>query len=179
MKSTHPLIHYPLHCVSLSAIVGLALVVGSCNSERDNAAGSAEESPAAVRSDLPLKTLEISGSDQMKFNIETLEAEAGQPLEVKFINVGTMPKQSMGHNWLLLRLGVDPQEFLEAGFAAASNDYVAAEKEDQVIIRTKILGPGESETLTFNAPSEPGDYPYICTFPGHCGSGMKGVLTVK
>ncbi|RYG55380.1 azurin, partial [bacterium] len=122
--------------------------------------------------------LEITGNDQMKFNVDKLEAQARQKVELTFKNVGTMPKESMGHNWCLLELKVDPAKFLEAGFAAASNDYVAAAKEDEVIVRTKILGPGESETLTFTAPSEPGSYEYICTFPGHFGAGMKGHLEI-
>ena len=48
----------------------------------------------------------------------------------------------------------------------------------EVIAHTDVLGPGESESVTFQAPSEPGDYEYVCTFPGHFAM-MRGVLLVK
>ena len=44
---------------------------------------------------------------------------------------------------------------------------------------TKLLGPKQTDTITFNAPSEPGEYPYICSFPAHLMAGMKGVLVVQ
>ena len=47
-----------------------------------------------------------------------------------------------------------------------------------MIVATKLLQPGQNETITFKAPTEPGDYPFLCTFPGHATM-MKGVLTVK
>jgi azurin len=47
-----------------------------------------------------------------------------------------------------------------------------------IIVFTKLLGPGESDTITFNAPAA-GVYDYICTFPGHVILGMRGKMTVK
>ena len=46
-----------------------------------------------------------------------------------------------------------------------------------VIAATKLLKPGETDTITFDAPP-PGTYPYVSTFPGFY-TRMKGVLTVK
>ncbi len=37
--------------------------------------------------------------------------------------------------------------------------------------------PGQSSTVGF-VPSEPGSYPFACTYPGHAGAGMRGTLTV-
>ncbi len=42
-----------------------------------------------------------------------------------------------------------------------------------------LLGPRETGEVTFTAPSEPGRYPFLCTFPGHYVIGMKGELVVK
>jgi azurin len=39
------------------------------------------------------------------------------------------------------------------------------------------LGIARSHTLRFFAPDEPGDYPYVCTFPGHWRV-MRGVMKV-
>lgn len=179
----------PILKLSFAAILGAA-VLSSCGKKDDSSdtADSSESAatapsataPAATpaRADLPVKKLEVTASDLMKFNIEKLDAQANQKIELIFKNVGTMPKQSMGHNFCLLHLKVDPAAFLEAGFASAGNDYVAKENEKDVITRTKILGPGESETLSFTAPSAPGAYEYVCTFPGHFGAGMHGFLTI-
>ena len=46
-----------------------------------------------------------------------------------------------------------------------------------VIAATKLLGPGESETISFTAP-EPGDYQFVCSFPGHFAM-MRGIMVVK
>lgn len=143
-----------------------------------SAPGGASDAELA-ESEHPLKEIEITGNDRMKFDKESLTAKPGQPLEITFENVGTMPKASMGHNWVLLEKDVDGSAFTEAGFASARNEYILPDREDEVLARTAILGPGESETVTFNAPSEPGDYEYVCTFPGHFAAGMKGVLTVE
>lgn len=141
---------------------------------------SAKGSPAELReSEHPLKEIKITGNDLMKFSIEEIKALPGQPLKLTFENVGTMPKVSMGHNWALLNKGVNPSAFTEAGFASAGNDYINPDNENDVIVRTAILGPGENETITFNAPSESGEYTYVCTFPGHFAVGMKGVLIVE
>lgn len=170
----------------LVTLIGATLAC-SCGKSSDEAgsgkgaspAAEAASKPAPVKSDLPLKKIEITANDQMKFSVEAIEAQAGQPLEVTLINVGSMPKASMGHNWVLLINEADAAKIVEEGFAFAGNDYIPTNMEDHVIARTKILGPGERETVTFNAPSEPGDYEYFCSFPGHYTIGMKGILTVK
>ena len=55
--------------------------------------------------------------------------------------------------------------------------YVPA--TDSVLVKgNKLLGIGQSDLIQFTAPTTPGDYPYICTFPGHWRL-MHGVLKVK
>jgi azurin len=63
---------------------------------------------------------------------------------------------------------------------ATTTDYVPTDDETkkEVIAHTKLVGGGESDTITFTAPKEPGAYPYICSFPGHFAL-MQGVFTVK
>ena len=46
-----------------------------------------------------------------------------------------------------------------------------------IVASSKILGPNEEETIVFKA-GPAGEYPYLCTFPGHFGV-MKGILSVK
>jgi uncharacterized cupredoxin-like copper-binding protein len=47
-----------------------------------------------------------------------------------------------------------------------------------MIAHTALLAPGGSETIEFTAPAA-GSYTFVCTYPGHYGGGMKGVLTVN
>lgn len=169
-----------LTLLALSGAVIGALALSGCGKSPD-AAPTAEktEAPGSSKSSLPVKDVEVTANDQMKFNVTEIKVQAKQRVKLVFKNVGTMPKQSMGHNFVLLKKGTDTAAFIDAGFAAASTDYIAAEVKDQVIAHTKTLGPGESATLTFTAPSEPGTYTYVCTFPGHFAAGMHGTLIVE
>lgn len=149
-------------------------------SANDTAKGESTSATAPViESDHPLKQIEVTGNDQMKFDPIEFTAQPGQPLEVTLKNIGSMPKASMGHNWVLLAKDAEAIKIVENGMTAAGNDYIPPDMENLVVARTKLLGPGESDTVTFNAPSEPGDYEFICTFPGHFQIGMKGTLTVE
>ena len=60
--------------------------------------------PAATRADG--RKIEIAASDTMKFEITEIRAKAGERLSVTLVNKGTMPKFSMGHNWVLLAAGI-------------------------------------------------------------------------
>ena len=128
---------------------------------------------------VPPKTVEITADDKMKFSIATIEAAPGQKISVTLKNTGTSPKASMGHDFLVLKKGVNMMAFLDAGAMDAAHEYVAPAMEKDVLARTKLLGPGESDTVTFTAPYVPGDYDFICSFPGHATQGMKGILAVK
>ncbi len=48
-----------------------------------------------------------------------------------------------------------------------------------MLAHTKLLGPAETDTVTFTAPYVAGDYLYLCSFPGHYSQGTKGFMTVK
>ncbi|HEY8549978.1 MAG TPA: plastocyanin/azurin family copper-binding protein, partial [Vicinamibacterales bacterium] len=61
------------------------------------------------------------------------------------------------------------------GPSAAAQHYVP--EIPQVLVATRLVEPGQTVTLQFRAPSQPGQYPYVCTFPGHWRL-MNGVLTI-
>lgn len=123
------------------------------------------------------KAVEITANDQMKFSVTALDATAGQELSVTLKNVGTIPKAAMGHNFVVLKPGTDVNAFAMAGMSHAEASYIAPEQADKVIVATKVLGPGETDTIKLKLDA--GEYPFICTFPGHALAGMKGVITVK
>ncbi|MEM1271865.1 MAG: plastocyanin/azurin family copper-binding protein, partial [Bacteroidota bacterium] len=92
-------------------------------------------------------------------------------------NVGSLPKESFGHNVVILQPGTDPVEFANAGMENVANDYIAPDMANLVVAKTEMLGGGETDTITFTAPAEPGQYPFVCTFPGHA-SMMQGVMVI-
>ena len=47
-----------------------------------------------------------------------------------------------------------------------------------VLLASRLLNSKESTVLAFDAPTEPGDYPFVCSFPGHWLT-MRGVLKVE
>ncbi len=127
----------------------------------------------------PPREIAITANDTMKYSIETIEAKPGEMLTVKLTNVGTMPKMAAAHDFVLLAKGTNVDQLTTDGIMARDTDYIAAKYKKDVLAKTKLLGPGESDSVTFKAPTAPGSYAYICTFPGHYASGMKGTLVVK
>jgi len=125
------------------------------------------------------RVVEITASDNMKYSVETIEAKPGETILVRLKSIGTMPKIAMGHNFVLLKPGTAPLEFVNAGLEHRDTDFIDPAMKDKAIAVTKIIGPGETAETTFKAPAKPGKYDYLCTFPGHFAGGMKGVLVVK
>jgi azurin len=115
----------------------------------------------------------------MKFNVTEIHAKPGEALAVTLTNEGTIPKFSMGHNWVLLTAGADLNAFTSEAATAAATDYVPASLANEVLAATKLLGPKQSDTVLFYAPKTPGRYPFLCAFPGHMQVGMKGDLIVE
>lgn len=140
-------------------------------------AGGCSRAPEA-----PPKEVTIQADDKMRFDVTAIEVKPGQKISVTLKNVGTTPKFSMGHNFVLLDRIITPdnvqQKFLDNASTEASHDYVPPGAKE-VLAHTKLLGPNETDTVTFNAPFVPGDYLYLCSFPGHYSQGTKGFMTVK
>ena len=117
----------------------------------------------------------LSSNDQMQYDKNELKAKAGEKITLTLKHTGKMAKTVMGHNFVLLKKGVDIPKFTEKAMVATDTEYIP--KGDDIIINTKLIGGGESVTITFNAPAK-GSYDYICTFPGHYAI-MKGKLIVE
>ena len=123
------------------------------------------------------RVIEITANDQMKFSVATIEATAGEEIKVVLKNDGTLPKEAMGHNFVLLKAGVDMTAFATAAMTAKDTDYVPAAQKGDVLASIPVLGPKKSGEVTFKAPAA-GDYSFLCSFPGHYML-MKGTLKVK
>lgn len=120
--------------------------------------------------------LEIAGDDAMKFDKSELRVKAGQKVTLTLTHTGQMAANVMGHNWVLLKQGTDIADFGEKAVAAGTDkDYIP--EGDYTIVYTKMIGGGESVTITFDAPAK-GTYDFVCSFPGHYGL-MKGKFIVE
>lgn len=121
-------------------------------------------------------TWKVEGNDQMKFNTVLMRVKAGEDVVITFKNAGTMPKESMGHNFVVLKPSVDLATFGGEAAAAADNDYIPKSSLSSIIAHTKLLGPGEEDKITFKL--DKGVYDYICSFPGHYGV-MQGKIVAE
>lgn len=149
------------------------LLLAGCGKKNESAVSTvAAGAPAAA-------VIELTANDSMKYNLTRFEVKAGQEVTVSLTNMGNMPKAAMGHNWVLLKKGSDPKGFVDGAVMAAATDYIPAALADQVIVHTKILGPKQTDEVKFAAPTEPGEYVFLCTFPAHFAAGMTGVMVVK
>jgi len=150
--------------------LSLALLAG-CG-KQDSASSAAPTTPSG-------NVLELTANDAMKYSVTRFETTAGADLKVILTNLGSMPKAAMGHNWVLLKKGADVKAFIDAAAIAAATENIPPSMTDAIIAKTKMLGPKQTDEITFKAPTEPGEYVFVCTFPAHYVSGMTGVLVVK
>jgi azurin len=185
--------------INILAALSLFLFIGCGGGSSDQQEESSAESQQTEMSD-DIRTIEMVGIDQMKFvvdgneegitvgdavgqngmvRLETISAEPGEQIRIRLTTESTLPATAMAHNWLLLAMETDVQAFANAATKARDNDYVPADMEDQIIAQTGLAAGGETVEVTFTAPEEPGDYDYICSFPGHFAADMRGVLNVE
>lgn len=156
---------------ALFAVALAGLITAGCGQKESTASSSAPASGP--------REIEITANDTMKYSLTSIEAKPGEDLKVVLTNIGTQPEQVMGHDWVLLKAGTDVAAYDAAALNAKDTGYIPASLNDEVIAKIGILGPRKSGEVEFKAPTTPGDYPYLCTFPAHYQAGMKGTLTVK
>ena len=113
--------------------------------------------------------------EQMKYDTKMITVKAGMPVVLTLENPDIMQ-----HNLVICKTGTIEKVGKAADLMA--QDPKSAEKSyvpqlPEVLAATKLVNPGEAYTLEFTAPTKPGDYPFICTFPGHWRI-MQGVMRV-
>jgi azurin len=118
---------------------------------------------------------EITGNDLMQYDKKEMKFDAScTEIEVTLKHIGKLPKEAMGHNWVLVATPdatAVANDGLSAGLPA---NYIKA-GDKRVIAHTMVLGGGQSDTIKIPASAlkKGGDYSYECTFPGHAAL-MKG-----
>jgi arylsulfatase A len=118
-----------------------------------------------------LAAVEISCQpERMLFTQDAFTVQPGQPVKLVFTN-----PDATDHNLVIVK----PGALAEVGIAAnemardptnAAGDFIPESKRDTIVAATPMIGPTRkalAHVLRFEAPTEPGVYPYVCTFPGH------------
>jgi azurin len=139
----------------------------------------AEERYAARAAEAPVRTIDIVGTDDMKYSVTTIEAQPGERIRIRLSAKGVIPKVAMAHNVVVVKLGTDIELMLKEGAPYRENDFIPPSMGEFVIAKTSFAGAGERVQVTFTVPEAEGNYPYLCTFAGHYQGGMKGTLIVK
>jgi azurin len=137
------------------------------------AAGSALPKIADAAPDVVLRLNVLPG--QMKFDAETLTVAPGQLVEIVLAN-----PDGMQHNFVLGAQGSLESIGAAADVLARAPDGLAQQyvpDVPQVLFATRLIEPDQTLTFQFRAPSDPGEYPYVCTFPAHWRT-MNGLLNV-
>jgi azurin len=141
--------------------------------------GLPDDARRAVRRDLRALGVRVvrieTVPEQMMFDVKWFAVEAGKPVQIVLFN-----PDAMSHNLLVLK----PGSLKEVGMAAmamtpSSDPKVKAYVPDTPLVlqATRLLNWSETERLSFAAPKDPGEYPFVCTFPGHWVR-MYGVMLV-
>lgn len=132
--------------------------------------------PNPWREGQPGRPIKIEAALGLQYVQKLLAVKAGERLTLTFTNPDVVP-----HNWVLLQRGKlqevgDLANKMITDPEALSRHYVPQSPE--VLVYTDMANPGGAFTIHFDAPAEPGEYPYLCTFPGHWLV-MNGILKVQ
>ena len=140
--------------------------------------GALAAAPHARAAD-PCK-LEIGGNDLMQYDKSELSAPAScKEITVTLHHTGKLPKEAMGHDWVLVNTP-DLNAVASGGMAAGlANDYITP-GDKRVLAHTKTIGGGETTGVTFATSTlkQGGAYSYLCTFPGHAAL-MHGTFKLQ
>lgn len=118
-----------------------------------------------------IKTVE----EEMRYDTAYFAVQAGKSVQIVLENEDLMP-----HNLVVTTPG-SLKEVAQLGLQVGPNNgwkglqYVP--ESDKVLFATQMVPSRQTARLTFTAPSEPGEYPYVCTFPQHWYR-MYGVMVV-
>ncbi|MFT6498716.1 MAG: azurin [Akkermansiaceae bacterium] len=159
-----------------TTLFAAALSLAPASLLAEPAAPAAAEKKSEKKADFEVT---VTCNDQMQFDKKAIEVPAGKVVKLTLKNVGKVPKIAMGHNFVLLKKGTDLTAWAMKAMTAKPTDYMPTAEADKkaIIAHTKLLGPGEEDSITFTI-KEAGDYEYLCSFPGHFAL-MKGKITAK
>jgi putative heme-binding domain-containing protein len=159
--------------------------IGRMLSKVENSSRFQEPTPNAVDAQFDsqqnLKLIKLSCiPERMLFTVDQFAVTTGQPVKIVFTN-----PDATDHNLVIVRPGALEEVGMAANAMArdpkfANSDFIPAEKQSLILHAAPMIGPTRKSlvhVLRFQAPTVPGIYPFVCTFPGHWVI-MKGAMVV-
>ncbi|HYQ39770.1 MAG TPA: azurin [Pseudomonas sp.] len=122
-------------------------------------------------------SVDIEASDRMAFSTNAIEVSRScREFTVNLHHSGHLESTLMGHNWVLAR-AAEQQAVANAGMVGGLAHSFLRPGDGRVIAATRVLGGGESDSVTFAVDKLQDGQPYLffCSFPGHSAL-MKGTL---
>ena len=123
--------------------------------------------------DGPDATITIGTQPGLRFDLPAFDVQAGTRLKLVFNN-----NDDMMHNLLVVQPGSADrvgEQAIALGLDEPDQHYVP--DLDEVLFHTVLLEPETMEAIYFTVPDEPGEYSYVCSFPGHSFT-MRGIMRV-
>ncbi|BDS06959.1 hypothetical protein NT6N_19990 [Oceaniferula spumae] len=132
--------------------------------------------PGGIKKDTPQLT-EIRVNtviEKLQFDVKSVTVKAGKKIKLTFVNPDALP-----HNIVIVKPGT-ADKVAAAAIALGAEGFKLGfiPKSDDILHHSKMLERRETEVMEFTAPTTPGTYPFICTFPGHAQI-MRGTIIVK
>lgn len=124
-------------------------------------------------------SVEVQSTDQMTFDTKEIKvSKSCKTFTIDLKHVGNLPRHVMGHNLVLAKTADVPGVNTD-GIAAGVDKGYLKEGDERVIAHTKLIGGGESDSVTFDVSKLDAaeSYQFFCSFPGHAAL-MKGALTL-
>jgi len=132
------------------------------------------------REDAHAKKVKIQTVMSLKYNVKKFTVKAGESVALELKNVDTMPHNLVIVNPAMKKLVGEAAFKMLNDPEALKKSYVPDDKSvrSNVVAFTYVVDPKGAHTTYFIAPKEKGEYPFICTFPGHWQA-MQGVMIVE
>ena len=124
--------------------------------------------------------IEVKVGDNMNFVPAALSVSAAacKTVTINLTHTGSLPRNAMGHNWVLSATE-NAQATAQDGWGAGLDNQYLKSGDARVIANTKIVGGGQSDSVSFNLSELKvgGDYTFFCSFVGHFAM-MQGKFTI-
>lgn len=118
---------------------------------------------------------------QFIYDKTAFTVKAGQKVKLTLVNpADSVTRQP--HNVLIVKPGKKDAVGMAANQGLTDPEFITTKQavpdSEDILHHSKLVQPGDEDTIEFTAPEEPGEYPYLCTYPGHWML-MNGVMTVE
>ncbi len=118
-------------------------------------------------------TITVGTEPGLQYDLKSFEVRTGDRVQLEFNNI-----DDMMHNLVVVEPNTaDKVGTLAMNLGLDGPDQGYVPEANEVLFHTCILQPGSAETIYFTAPA-PGEYTYVCTFPGH-SQVMRGKMIVR